>query len=81
MLTKSNQQLLESQFLMIIQKNSSEQNRAIINKMDEVFHEATLEDDEKQEFSNATTKTRRNLDSEVRSYREYLDSEANKKLD
>lgn len=49
--------------------------------MDDVFHEATLEDDEKQEFSNATTKTRRNLDQELRSFREYLDSEANKKLD
>ena len=78
--TKSDQNLLVSQFYEILSKKSQSLVKSVINKVDDVFCEAVLDDDEKTEFGNAQTKVRRNLDLEMRIFREFLDREANKRL-
>ena len=52
----------------------------IISKIDDVMGDVQLDDEEKTEFVNSQTKLRRKLEQDLRSFREYLDQEANKKL-
>jgi len=80
MLIKSDQNLLMSQFYEIISKKSQSLVKSVINKIDDVFCEAVLDDEEKTEFGNAQTKVRRRLDQDMRTFREFLDAEANKRL-
>lgn len=78
-LTEPNQQLLQSKFYHIICRTATSLTKGLINKIDEVFQEAALDDDEKTDFSNAQTKIRKKLDKDLRGFREYLDAESNKK--
>ena len=80
MVVKSEQSLLTSQFYEILSKKSQSLVKSVINKVDDVFCEAVLDDDEKTEFGNAQTRVRRNLDLNMRVFREFLDAEANKRL-
>lgn len=80
MLTKTDQSLLMAQFYEIISKTATSLVKSVINKIDDVFCGAVLDDEEKTEFSNSQTKIRRQLDQDMRTFREYLDAEANKRL-
>lgn len=50
------------------------------DKINEVFGETNLQDEEKTTFSNAQTEIRRNLDVRLKLYKEWLDVQANKNL-
>ena len=80
MLSISEEQLLISKFFEIISKRGNDVASSVLNKVDEVFSEANLFDEEKTDFTNAQTKIRRLLDQNLRTFREWLDAEANKKL-
>ena len=80
MLRASEEKLLVSRLFELISKKGGSITQAVINKIDEVFCEASLDDEEKTDFSNAQTKIRRLLDQNLRAFREWLDTEANKKL-
>mmetsp|Transcript_23581 Transcript_23581/g.36276 ORF Transcript_23581/g.36276 Transcript_23581/m.36276 type:complete len:115 (-) Transcript_23581:103-447(-) len=80
MVTNSSSKFMVAHFHEIISKKGSYIMKAVINKIDEIFSEAVLDDEEKTEFSNAQTKLRRQLDQNLRTFREYLDAESNKKL-
>ena len=80
MLRASEEKLLVSRLFELISKKGSSIVQAVINKIDEVFCEASLDDEEKTDFSNAQTKIRRLLDQNLRAFREWLDAEASKKL-
>ena len=66
-----------AQFNEIINKKCSSLEKAVINKIDEIFCEAILDDEEKTDFSNAQTKIRREYDQRLRTYREFLENQAN----
>ena len=74
------QNLLLSQFFEILSKKSQSLVKSVINKVDDIFCEAVLDDEEKTEFGNAQTKVRRILDLEMRNFCEFLDTEANKRM-
>ena len=78
-ITEPNQLLLQSKCYHIICRTATSLTKGLINKIDEVFQEADLDDDEKTDFSNAQTKIRKKLDKDLRGFREYLDAESNKK--
>lgn len=80
MISTSEEKLLVSKFFEIISQKGTLIVQAVINKIDEVFCEVNLVDEEKTDFSNAQTKIRRLLDQNLRTFREWLDTEANKKL-
>jgi type III secretory pathway component EscR len=80
MLSISEEQLLISKFFEIISKKGNDVVPSVLDKVDEVFSEASLFDEEKTDFTNAATKIRRLLDQNLRTFREWLDAEANKKL-
>ena len=80
MLRASEEKLLVSRLFELISKKGGSIMQAVIKKMDEVFGEASLDDEEKTDFSNAQAKIRRLLDQNLRAFREWLDTEANKKL-
>lgn len=55
--------------------------KALTNQTDDLFCEVVLEGgDEKMEFSDAQTKIKRKLDQDMRTFKEFLDTEANKQL-
>lgn len=60
--TKSTTELLQAQFLELISSKGSAIAKGVVNKIDEVFCEAVLDDEEKTDFSNSQTKIRRSLD-------------------
>ena len=80
MLSISEEQLLISKFFEIISKKGNDVASSVLQKVNDVFGEASLVDEEKTDFGNASTKIRRLLDQSLRTFREWLDAEANKKL-
>ena len=62
MVTNSNSKLMIAHFHDNISKKGSSIAKSVINKIDEIFSEAILDDEEKTDFSNAQTKIRRALD-------------------
>jgi len=80
MVANSNSKLMVSHFHEIITKKGTSIAKSVINKIDEIFSEAVLDDEEKTDFSNAQTKLRRSLDQDLRAFREYLEAESNKKM-
>ena len=80
MLRASEEKLLVSRLFELISKKGSSIVQAVFNRIVEVFCEANLDDEEKTDFSTAQTKIRRLLDQNLRTFREWLDAEANKKL-
>lgn len=80
MLSISEEQLLISKFFEIISKKGNAVGLSVLSKVEAVFSEANLFDEEKMDFGNASTKIRRLLDQNLRTFREWLDAEANKKL-
>jgi type III secretory pathway component EscR len=82
MLSISEEQLLISKFFEIISKKGNDVASEVHDKVEKVFNGAiaNLLDEEKTDFSNASTKIRRLLDQNLRTFREWLDAEANKKL-
>jgi hypothetical protein len=81
MLTNTDENLQKSFFNEIMSKTSNKFSKALLNKIDELFCEVKLEgSDEKLEFSDAHMKIKRKLESDFRTFREYLESEANKQL-
>lgn len=73
-------QLLIAKFYHVISQNGPPLVKSIINKIDEVFSEAQLDDEEKTEFGNAQTNIRKKLDIDLRVFREFIDVESNKKM-
>lgn len=51
--TQLDQNLLLSQFFEILSKKSQSLVKSVINKVDDIFCEAVLDDEEKTEFGNA----------------------------
>ena len=51
-----------------------------INKMDEYFSLAELDDTFKFDFGTAHTKIKRELDTNLRNFKEFIDLEENKKI-
>lgn len=62
MLSVSQENLLIAQFEEIISNRGTALIKQLVNKINDVFCEATLEDEEKTEFSNGQTKIRRKLE-------------------
>ena len=80
MITNSDSNLLMAQFHEVINNKTIALEKIVISKIDEIFGEAQLEDEEQMDFNNAQTKIRRKMDQNLRTYRKFLDNETNKKL-
>ena len=72
--------IVKNQFIDIMNQNASLVVKQINDQINEVFGETKLQDEEKTTFSNAQTEIRRNMDIELKVYKEWLDVQANKNL-
>ena len=80
MITNSDSNLLMAQFHELMNHKTIFLEKNVIAKIDEIFGEAQLEDEEQMDFNNAQTKIRRKMDTSLRTYRKFLENETNKKL-
>ena len=62
MITTSDSNLLMAQFHELMNHKTIFLEKNVIAKIDEIFGEAQLEDEEQMDFNNAQTKIRRKMD-------------------
>ena len=67
-------------FFDTMSKKGSTLVKQTINKMDQYFSLAELDDADKLDFSTAHTKIKRELDMNLRVFKEFIDLEDNKKI-
>ena len=67
-------------FFDTMSKKGSTLVKQTINKLDSYFSLAELDDNDKLDFSTAHTKIKRELDYNLRNFKEFIDLEENKKI-
>jgi hypothetical protein len=70
---------LKFYFFDVMSKKGSALIKQNINKVDFYFSLAVISDTDKLEFSNAHYKLKREMDQNLRTFKEFLDLEENKK--